>query len=592
MLLGSAVATPTELTLSGSLLRVVDGEELARESVSGAPAGVAAMVNRLTAALLIGEAGEGKDRGAGLATAPLEALQDYLAGRKASRRGDYFVAMDLYGRAFARDSTLALAASAMVAANAWQGTVFSTAGFRVVPQVWRMRDRLGTRDLDLLLALPAVGPNYPRPSTSAEIIAQAERAANAAPDSPEHWLLLGQLMSRYGAAANRPDWAARSADALDRAIALDSSLTLAISDRIFTAIEAGDRDATERFAKLFEGRVAAGFTDDGMLWAAARALGDSAAAIRWRDRRDGLSRTDYMQKLTKIALHSAALGMDLGDARWAVSTLRREATTVPEHVAATLGDLAILFAEGRANAGDASLREVPGPQWVGTIVQQALIEPAYRSLGTATLAAEAAGQYRLTSDGGPRWPPTQDCYGTLHQVAGGDISGAAAASRRLLAFAATERPPVSRDEWQQIDLRVCQLLLQVLSEGLPSAGEARPALDRLDSLMRTAPRGFTGVINFQPTALANFTIARYREAQGDITGALAAIRRREVDYFPAYLWSLPAFLRQEGRLAALAGGTAAAARAFDHYLVMRTDPGPALRPQRDSVIAERAALRR
>jgi hypothetical protein len=55
---------------------------------------------------------------------------------------------------------------------------------------------------------------------------------------------------------------------------------------------------------------------------------------------------------------------------------------------------------------------------------------------------------------------------------------------------------------------------------------------------------------------------------------------------------LPAFLREEGRLAALAGDTAGAIRAYDEYLVMRTHPDPPFQPQRDSVIAERAALKR
>jgi hypothetical protein len=89
---------------------------------------------------------------------------------------------------------------------------------------------------------------------------------------------------------------------------------------------------------------------------------------------------------------------------------------------------------------------------------------------------------------------------------------------------------------------------------------------------------------------ANWTIARLREAQGNIPGALAAIRRRENNWYPAYLWSLPAFLRQEGRLAALAGDTAGARWAYDRYLTLRTDPDPAFVPQRDSVLAERSAL--
>ena len=91
-------------------------------------------------------------------------------------------------------------------------------------------------------------------------------------------------------------------------------------------------------------------------------------------------------------------------------------------------------------------------------------------------------------------------------------------------------------------------------------------------------------------AFANFTIARLRELQGELPLALAAIRRREADAFPAYLWSRPAFLRQEGRLAALVGDTTGAKRAYDEYLLLRTSPDASFRPQRDSVIAERAAL--
>ena len=49
-------------------------------------------------------------------------------------------------------------------------------------------------------------------------------------------------------------------------------------------------------------------------------------------------------------------------------------------------------------------------------------------------------------------------------------------------------------------------------------------------------------------------------------------------------------LREMGRLAALAGDREAAVRAYRHYLAIRTDPDPALIPQRDSVRAELAAL--
>ena len=590
VLLGSAIATPTELTLSGTLLRVSDGSQLARESVSGAPDSIAVLVNRLTAALLIRDAGVTPERTAGLAAAPLDALQDYLAGRRAYRRGDYYGAMGLYGRAFARDSLFVDAAFAMVVTNAWIGTVGTTEGFRVIPIVSRLRDRLSERDRNLFLGIPWVGPNYPRPSTNAEIIAQAERAAEAAPDSPDHWLLLGQLLDCYGASASRTDWAARAAAGLDRAVGLDSSFASAISWRLATAIRSRDTAATTRYAKLFEARVASGVPEGGMLWAAARSLGDSATALRWRNPPEE-SRTEGTQRLVGLALASAAYALPLDDARWAVGQLRGGGTTEVERRSTDLAVEALDFGQGRIDLGsDLNWGRPIGPQWEGLIVEQALIEPVYRRQAAAAMAIEAHGGYVLPQVEPPtRWPPAVDCFGTLFRVAGGDTSGAAAAIGRLRAFAATTHPPLPRDDWIQIDFRVCPLLLAALIES-PTAGGARPQLDRLDSLMHDGPRGFMGTANFQPAAFANFTIARLRESQGNIPAALAAIRRRDVDFFPAYLWSLPAFLRQEGRLVALAGDTAGALRAYGAYLTLRTAPDAPFVPQRDSVVAERAAL--
>ncbi len=233
VLLGSAIATPTDLTLNGWLIQVSDGKVVAEEKVVGAPDSVAVLVDRLTAALLIRGAGVTAERQAGLAAAPLDALQNYLAGRKASRRGDYFGAMALDSAApspATRPSPMRH--SRMVTTNAWIGNVFESGGLAVVPLVASLRDRLGSRDRALFLAIPTVGPNYPRPVHPREDHRPGRTGRRAAADSPEHWLLLGQLLSHYGVAASRLDWAARSAEALDRAIALDSSFTL------------GDRRAT------------------------------------------------------------------------------------------------------------------------------------------------------------------------------------------------------------------------------------------------------------------------------------------------------------------------------------------------------------
>jgi hypothetical protein len=83
-------------------------------------------------------------------------------------------------------------------------------------------------------------------------------------------------------------------------------------------------------------------------------------------------------------------------------------------------------------------------------------------------------------------------------------------------------------------------------------------------------------------------VARLRERQGNIPAALSAVRRRTYSYhLTDYLAS---HLREEGRLAAVSGDTSGAIRAYRHYLALRSDPEPALRPVVEAVREELAKL--
>jgi hypothetical protein len=53
---------------------------------------------------------------------------------------------------------------------------------------------------------------------------------------------------------------------------------------------------------------------------------------------------------------------------------------------------------------------------------------------------------------------------------------------------------------------------------------------------------------------------------------------------------LSTFLREEGRLAALTGDTAAAVRADRHYLALRYNPEPSVRPEVERVRLQLATL--
>jgi hypothetical protein len=79
-----------------------------------------------------------------------------------------------------------------------------------------------------------------------------------------------------------------------------------------------------------------------------------------------------------------------------------------------------------------------------------------------------------------------------------------------------------------------------------------------------------------------------RERLGDVPAALVAVRRRSYSYHLSDYLAMN--LREEGRLAALTGDRAGAARAYRHYLALRSDAEPSLRLKVDSVRAELAGL--
>ena len=90
-------------------------------------------------------------------------------------------------------------------------------------------------------------------------------------------------------------------------------------------------------------------------------------------------------------------------------------------------------------------------------------------------------------------------------------------------------------------------------------------------------------------AFTNIVLAQAYEASGDDARALDVTRRGVWFHAPRFLST---YLREEGRLAAHLGDRAGAIRAYEHYLALRSDPEPVLRPERDRIRAELARLKR
>jgi hypothetical protein len=109
-----------------------------------------------------------------------------------------------------------------------------------------------------------------------------------------------------------------------------------------------------------------------------------------------------------------------------------------------------------------------------------------------------------------------------------------------------------------------------------------PALDSLESAERS--------LGYMTPHLP--LVARLRRARGQHDRALAAARVRFHGWGQDF-HVVTAYLREEGHAAVASGDTAAAIRAYTHYLALKSDPdsGPA-QTERDAVRAALEALTR
>jgi hypothetical protein len=133
-------------------------------------------------------------------------------------------------------------------------------------------------------------------------------------------------------------------------------------------------------------------------------------------------------------------------------------------------------------------------------------------------------------------------------------------------------------------VQLCAGLLDAMRSALENRGEAAGKLERLDSLARARPTEAPPML----AQAANLQLARLQESRGNLTGALRALRRRE--YFNWDLTFFSTALREEGRIATLAGDRAGAVRAYQHYLALRSDPEPSQKPEVEQVRSDLVTL--
>jgi tetratricopeptide (TPR) repeat protein len=368
------------------------------------------------------------------------------------------------------------------------------------------------------------------------------------------------------------DSRARAAAAFRRVLALDPGHAPAIAGLVEVA--AFERDTIEllRTAKLYLLRDSVSAASDYVRWRVAVTMGNDAALGAIRDRFDSLG-TPVLQR---ISYTGQMAGLGLTDADRAVSLVIRRATDSLERRIAH--GIAYMYAlnRGRPRQAAALARE-----WHDTGPADFMGYSTWVTMaalfwdGDTPMGDSMARERRLRIDrdtlGLNARPDSQQLSRYIVQQAiwdlvRGDTSRATAGVRWLRA---TNSHPLGAD------------LVDALLASAARRPDAAALRARIDSL------ALEGCCSMVVVHWLNLVVARAYEAAGRDEDALRAIRRG-VWRFPPQL--LSTYLRDEGRLAAKLGDRAGAIRAYRHYLALRADAEPELRPELDRVRAELAGL--
>jgi tetratricopeptide (TPR) repeat protein len=591
-LLGTIIGVPgNRLTITASVIPSGGGAPRPTEMVTGLADDYVELLDQLATRLLARQAGLTEQTLGALTSQSNPAVRAYLQGRYDHRRGHDTEAIEHFARALETDSTFALAAldlavatNQLLAMCASGRVVYQVPGYRspqpqsdrrrfaeAVRVAWQYRAKLSARDRPLLEALRGV--RCPRPSSAREMLAALQRAEDAAPDRAETHYLIGTLLLNQGPAVGEADSRERAAAEFNRARALDSKYLAPVAQLVDAAAFDGDTAQLRKVGALYLSRDSIGPAADYVRWRVAAGLRDEASLRLIRSRFDSLG-TATLQRILQA---SQMTGVALEDADRAITLMLGRAADPAERSATLFVASTVALNRGRPSRAASLLRQrrQVDPRdlayWT-TTAMAALFWDGDSAAGRAA-ARERAARIARDTLGPPREAlaergdlarhvAQQGLWDLLH----GDTTRAAAAVR-----------------WLQVRHPLGAVFVDALLATQARRPDAQMLRARLDSV------ALEGCCPGDLARWLNLVIARAYEAAGRDADALRAVRRG-VWHYPPQL--LSTYLREEGQLAARLGDTTGAIRAYRHYLLLRSDPEPSLRPTVDSVRAELARLQR
>ena len=573
LLLGQVIGTPLKLELSATVYGVEGDQELARVSVAGAPDSLAWLVDQLSVGLLAKLSPESRDQREGnLAGTSLPALRAYLDGQAKLRRANGTAAARDFASAIAADSSFALAGLGLHIASAWFGDQHDReAGLRVA---WAAREKLGQRDRALLAAL--AGPRYPERSSSVEMYEAARQYLAIAPDRADAWMIVGDDLFHYGGVVGVPNHEEEALRHFKRASEIDSTYAVFYSHAVPLALRLGD----SAFAETVQRRRAAydttAFWERDHRWFEASLHGDSATIRAMRD-----SLPLYPPNTLGLIVRHAYGGLSNGaDAKRAMDAMFRIAPNAETRRQLHQMAYELSLTMGRPAEALDHLRQFndPNPQNRPVLIVRnamlGLVDSADAVRALAELAKYDAAGPATDSTGMERERARLRAV-EAWRLSRRDTSRTQAAIDRLRVIARAQRTEGTADPETEI------AILEAMRAEIRGTG-LEPAVERLDSLLSNSDYANQ---HEGRLALGNFIVARLLERLGKPQRALAAVRRHA-----AWMNNTISYhatrLREEGRLAELAGDREAAIRAYRNYLSLRPDPEPSVKPEVEQVRRE------
>jgi len=559
VLVGSIVGDGAAFALNARLLQVPGGGAIGDVTVDGSAEGLREVLSQLASQVLSMEAGVEDAQIDYLADLPLDALREYLNGRRASRRNQYGQARTAFARALDIDSTFALAAVAANEAVSMGADADSRSlGSRANRLLGQYLDNLPPRDRDYFVQLRS------SPGGRESVVERGRRhgeLANRFSERADAWYRYGDFLYHNAwKVAEEEDWMERAEEALNRAASLDPSLGIVQQHLLFVKMNSGD---TVGLRDMFEQEIQrADATEWSVFYRGSMAaiLGDSTQLAWINENIEGLS---YLE----------ARMLTLGEG---FLTFARHPNPYTDRTAARLERSALTEADrrqyiqqwhnylrsaGRSSEADDALRTIEiayGPmpeEWVRAFLYwDGLEEPARVAVDQLIESVGAEGPLLWSENG------EQACYLELWRLRQGDVSQTTNIVERLRSGADDLNPAHGRNAF-------CALTLEVIRADKIGSSEAGDLIQRLVDSVDDGPS-----LRFSPELGGlRMELAWVLEARGEVETAARVVRYNSTpapDPNP-FKFAMSSVNREAGRLSDLAGDRARALRFYRSFALAR-----------------------